>query len=115
MAQIAVAWPDHNFSAETIHLLGQKCLEPNPVVQLTAVMALGEMGSLALPALESALKSDDLAVIMATLNALASMNHAEGKLLVEQFLADGAHREDSMIQQAATQALDRFSEQAWQS
>jgi len=29
-------------------------------------MALGEMGSLALPALESALKSDDLAVIMAT-------------------------------------------------
>jgi len=58
------------------NLLGQKCLEPNPVVQRPAVMALGEMGSLALPALESALQDDDLAVIMATLNGPGPMNHA---------------------------------------
>jgi len=44
-----VAWPDHNFSAETkSYLLGPKCWSPIPVVQLTAVMALGKMGSLAL-------------------------------------------------------------------
>ncbi|MCP9917203.1 HEAT repeat domain-containing protein [Cyanobium sp. ATX 6F1] len=113
MAQIAVAWPKHSFSEQTLTLLGQKCLEPNPVVQLTAVMALGEMGSLALPALERALNGDDLAVIMATLNALASMNHSKGKTLVTTFIANGKHQEDPLIQQAANQALERFTTQAW--
>ena len=113
LAQIAVNWREFTFSEETMRLLGDKALEPNPVVQITAVMALGEMGEKAIPMLEHALKGGDLAVALASLNALASMNHASGKIAVENFQAEVGDNIDLMLKGALKYALDRFTEKAW--
>ena len=113
LAQIAVNWREFTFSEETMRLLGDKALEPNPVVQITAVMALGEMGEKALPMLEHALRGGDLAIALASLNALASMNHASGKVIVENFQNDAGVDIDPMLKEAMRAALDRFTGKPW--
>jgi len=72
------------------------------------------MGSLALPALESALKSDDLAVIHGNTECLRFHESCRGQSYCRNssWLME-RHREDSMIQQAAPQALDASANQAW--
>ncbi|MCY4332103.1 MAG: HEAT repeat domain-containing protein [Cyanobacteria bacterium MAG CAR1_bin_15] len=106
LAQVADQWTEMQFPDATLDLLCHKALEPNPVVQITAVMALGEMGEPALPRLQRILREGDVAVQVACINALAGLGQAAQADLQAQAANETA---DAYVRESATAALDRCS------
>ena len=107
LAQVADQWAGLPFPDATLDLLCHKALAPNPVVQITAVMALGEMGEPALPRLQKILREGDVAVQVACINALAGLGLEAAQADLQAQAANEAA--DPYVRESATAALARCS------
>ena len=107
LAQIVVNHPDVPMPEEGIQGLKQALNDPNPVVNIPAVMTLGEIGSPVFDLLVETLKTtDNLAVGVAILNALGSMGDPRGIEVLTNLSQDDSV--DPYIQESATSALSRL-------
>ncbi|WP_319419086.1 HEAT repeat domain-containing protein [Pleurocapsa sp. FMAR1] len=107
LAQIVVNHPDVPMPDEGIQGLKQALDDPNPVVNIPAVMTLGEIGSPVFDLLVETLHTtDNLAVGVAILNALGSMGDPRGVEVLTQFSNDKSA--DVYLQESATSALSRL-------
>lgn len=107
LAQIVVNHPDIPMPEEGIQGLKQALNDPNPVVNIPAVMTLGEIGSPVFDLLVETLNTtDNLAVGVAILNALGSMGDPRGIEVLTNLSQDDSV--DPYIQESATSALSRL-------
>ncbi len=107
LAQIVVNYPDIPMPDEGIQGLKQALDDPNPVVNIPAVMTLGEIGSPVFDLLVETLHTtDNLAVGVAILNALGSMGDPRGIEVLTQLSNDKSA--DVYLQESATSALSRL-------
>lgn len=109
LAQIAVNYPEISFPPEGVQGLKTALNDPNPVVHIASVMALGEIGSPVLDILIEALKTtDNVALAVAIVNALGSM----GDIRAAEVLTTVANDEsaDSYVRESATSALPRLEQ-----
>lgn len=107
LAQIVVNHPDVTMPEEGIEGLKQALDDPNPVVNIPAVMTLGEIGSPVFDLLVETLhKGENIAVGVAIVNALGSMGDPRG---VEVLTKLGSDRSvDPYISESAVSALSRL-------
>lgn len=107
LAQIAVNHPDVPMPERGIQGLKQALEDANPVVNIPAVMALGEIGSPVFELLVEALNtSDNIVVQMSVINALGSMGDARGVEVLTDLSQDKAA--DPYLRESATSALARL-------
>ncbi|BAZ46589.1 HEAT repeat-containing PBS lyase [Chondrocystis sp. NIES-4102] len=107
LAQIAVNYPDVEMPQVAIEGLTQALNDPNPVVNIPAVMTLGEIGSPVFNILVETLNTtDNLAVGVAILNALGSMGDPRGVEVLTKLSNDSSA--DTYIRESATSALSRL-------
>ncbi|MEO1800812.1 MAG: HEAT repeat domain-containing protein [Cyanobacteria bacterium J06629_2] len=107
LAQIAVNHPDVPMPEEGIQGLKQALEDPNPVVNIPAVMTLGEIGSPVFELLVETLNTtDNIVVQMSIINALGSMGDARGIEVLTNLSQDKSA--DPYLQESATSALSRL-------
>lgn len=107
LAQIVVNHPDVPMPEAGIQGLKQALNDPNPVVNIPAVMTLGEIGSPVFDLLVETLNTtDNIAVQVAILNALGSMGDARGVEVLTNLSND--RTADPYLQESATSALSRL-------
>ena len=107
LAQITVNHPDVPMPEEGIQGLKQALNDPNPVVNIPAVMTLGEIGSPVFDLLVETLHTtDNIAVQVAILNALGSMGDRRAVEVLNKLSNDKSA--DPYIQESATSALSRL-------
>ncbi len=107
LAQIAINYPDEPFPESGLQGLRTAIQDDNPVVHIAALMALGEIGEPAFEILVEALKtSDNIAVQVSAVNALASVGDARAAEVLAEAAADDAA--DSYVRESATSALSRL-------
>ena len=107
LAQITVNHPDVPMPEEGIQGLKQALNDPNPVVNIPAVMTLGEIGSPVFDLLVETLHTtDNIAVQVAILNALGSMGDRRAVEVLTKLSNDKSA--DPYIQESATSALSRL-------
>jgi bilin biosynthesis protein len=107
LAQIAVNHPDVPFPTEGIQGLKTAIRDPNPVIHIASVMALGEIGVAALDSLIEALETvDNPAVTVAIANALGSIGDNRSKEVLTALMNDESA--DSYVRESATSALSRL-------
>ncbi len=107
LAQIVVNHPDVPMPEAGIQGLKQALNDPNPVVNIPAVMTLGEIGSPVFELLVETLNTtDNIAVQVAILNALGSMGDARGVEVLTNLSND--RTADPYLQESATSALSRL-------
>ncbi|MGK7939892.1 MAG: HEAT repeat domain-containing protein [Crocosphaera sp.] len=107
LAQIAVNYPDIPFPEAGLQGLKAAINDPNPVVHIASVMALGEMGSAAFDILvESLNTTSNVAVQVAIVNALASVGDPKCAEVLTTFANDQSV--DSYVRESATSALSRL-------
>ncbi|MEL6910047.1 MAG: HEAT repeat domain-containing protein [Cyanobacteria bacterium J06631_6] len=107
LAQIAVNHPDVPMPEEGIEGLKQALEDPNPVVNIPAVMTLGEIGSPVFELLVETLNTtDNIVVQMSIINALGSMGDARGIEVLTNLSQDKSA--DPYLQESATSALSRL-------
>ena len=107
LAQVAVNHTEIPFPQEGIDALESAMKDPDPVVHISSVMALGAIGLPAVDALINALEtSDNLAVGVAVINALGGINDER----VPEVLTKLSHDDsvDPYIKESATSALSRL-------
>jgi bilin biosynthesis protein len=108
LAQIAVNYPEQPFSAEGLAGLKQALSDDNPVVNIGAAMALGEIGADAVEILIEGYhaSTDKVGIQVAIVNALAS---AGGDRAMETLTNLSTSDEvDSYVKETATSALSRL-------
>ena len=107
LAQIAVNHPDVPMPEEGIQGLKQALNDPNPVVNIPAVMTLGEIGSPVFDLLVETLNdTENIVVQMSIINALGSMGDARGVEVLTNLSQDKSA--DPYLQESATSALSRL-------
>ena len=107
LAQIAVNYRDLPFPEAGLQGLKKAINDPNPVVHIASVMALGEMGSPAFDILVESLKTtDNIAVQVSIVNALASIGEARCIEVLTAFVNDESA--DSYVRESATSSLSRL-------
>jgi bilin biosynthesis protein len=107
LAQIAVNYPDISFPEEGLQGLKAAINDPNPVVHIASVMALGEMGTAAFDILVEALQTtDNIAAQVAIVNALASVGDPKCVDVLTQFANDESV--DTYVSETAKSALSRL-------
>ncbi|GBF81054.1 HEAT repeat domain-containing protein [Aphanothece sacrum] len=107
LAQIAVNYRDLPFPEAGLQGLKAAINDPNPVVHIASVMALGEMGSPAFDILvESLNTTDNVAVQVAIVNALASIGEARCMEVLTTFANNESV--DSYVRESATSSLSRL-------
>lgn len=107
LAQIVVNHPEIPMPEEGIQGLKQALEDPNPVVNIPAVMTLGEIGSPVFDLLVETLNTtDNIVVQMSILNALGSMGDPRGVEVLTNLSNDRSA--DPYIQESATSALSRL-------
>jgi bilin biosynthesis protein len=107
LAQIIVNHPEVPFPIEGIEALRKAINDPNPVVHIASVMALGEVGEPAFDILVDILKTtDNLAVGVATINAIGSSGDKRGVQVLSELAEDASA--DTYIRESATSALSRL-------
>ena len=107
LAQIVVNHPDVPMPEEGIQGLKQALDDPNPVVNIPAVMTLGEIGSPVFDLLVETLNTtENIVVQMSILNALGSMGDPRGVEVLTNLSNDRSV--DPYIQESATSALSRL-------
>ncbi|MEY3825191.1 MAG: hypothetical protein RLZZ148_3 [Cyanobacteriota bacterium] len=107
LAQIALNYPDVSFPGAGLQALKTAIDDPNPVVHIAAVMALGEVGPGAFDILVESLKTtDNIAVQVTIVNALATL----GDLRCQEILTTLAKDEavDAYVRESATTSLSRL-------
>ncbi|MBH8577554.1 HEAT repeat domain-containing protein [Nostocaceae cyanobacterium CENA369] len=107
LTQIAVNYPDVTFPDEALQGLKTALNDPNPVVGLTSVMALGEIGISGQDILIETLETtDNVALAVAIVNALATIGDSRGAEILTALVNDESA--DSYVRESATSALSRL-------
>jgi bilin biosynthesis protein len=107
LAQIATNYPDLPFPEAGFQGLKTAINDPNPVVHIASVMALGQLGTPAFEILAEALKtSDNIAVQVSIANALASIPDPRSVPILTALSTDTSV--DSYLQETAQSALARL-------
>jgi bilin biosynthesis protein len=108
LAQVAINHPDVPFPSEGVQGLKTALNDPNPVVNLAAVMALGEIGTPVVDVLIEALlqTTDNPALGISIVNALGSIGDERGIDALTALLQDEST--DSYVRESATSALSRL-------
>lgn len=107
LAQIATNYPELPFPEVGLQGLKKAIDDPNPVVHIASVMALGQMGSSAFEILvESLNTTDNVAVQVAIVNALASVGDPRCVEVLTTFANNEAV--DSYVQESAKSSLSRL-------
>lgn len=107
LAQVAINYPDDPFPPEGMQALKTALNDPNPVVHIATVMALGEIGTAAVDVMVEALhNTDNPALAISLVNALASTGDERGVAALQRLLAD--ETTDSYVRETATSALSRL-------
>ncbi|MGD1871739.1 MAG: HEAT repeat domain-containing protein [Mastigocoleus sp.] len=109
LTQIAVNFPDTPFPEEGLEGLKTAIEDPNPVVHIASVMALGEVGSPAFDILAEALQNtENLAVAVAIVNAFSSMGDSRGLEILTRLAEDESA--DAYISESAKSGLSRLEQ-----
>ncbi|HAZ50118.1 MAG TPA: phycocyanin operon protein Z [Cyanobacteria bacterium UBA11369] len=109
LAQIAVNHPDVTFPDQGIQGLKTAIDDPNPVVHIAAVMALGEIGEPAFDILVETLKTtDNVAVAVAIVNALGSSGDERAVEVLTGLTQDESV--DSYVRESAVSSLGRLDQ-----
>jgi bilin biosynthesis protein len=109
LAQVAVNYGSDAFPQEGVEGLKVALNHPNPVVNIAAVMALGAVGSPMLDLLVETLKTtDNLALAVSIINALASMGDERATEVLTELANDESV--DSYVRESATNALPRLEQ-----
>lgn len=107
LAQMVVNHPDIPLPDEGIQGLKQALKDPNPVVNIPAVMTLGEMGATGFDILvETFDTTDNIAIQVAILNALGSLGDSRGVEVLSRLSKDESA--DPYIRESAVSALSRL-------
>lgn len=107
LAQVAINHPDSPFPETGMQGLKTALNDPNPVVHIASVMALGEVGSPAFDILSEALRTtDNLALAVTIANTFGSINDSRGEEVLRS-LANDESAED-YVRQTAVSALSRL-------
>ena len=109
LAQVAVNYPHLPFPEEAIEGLKTAVNDPNPVVHLVSVMALGAIGAQALDVLvESLDTTENISVGVAIVNALGSITEEKAMKVLVALINDSS--KDPIIQESATSAVSRLEQ-----
>jgi bilin biosynthesis protein len=109
LAQVALNYPEVPFPPEGMEGLKTALDDPNPVVHIASVMALGEIGSPALGILIESLKTtDNVAVAVAIVNALGSSGDSRAVEVLTALTSDESA--DPYVRESAVSALPRLEQ-----
>jgi bilin biosynthesis protein len=108
LAQVAINYPEEPFPEEGLQGLKTALNDPNPVVHIATVMALGEIGTpqvvdMLIEALQT---TDNPALAISLVNALASIGDSRGVEVLTALIQDEST--DSYVRETATSALSRL-------
>jgi bilin biosynthesis protein len=107
IAQVVINYPEVPLSDEGMQGLKTALNDPNPVVHIAAVMALGEIGAPAVETLIEALQTtDNPALGVSVVNALGSIGDLRGLEVLTQVIEN--EETDSYVRESATSALSRL-------
>ncbi|MEO1094966.1 MAG: HEAT repeat domain-containing protein [Cyanobacteria bacterium J06638_28] len=108
LAQVAICYPETPFSEAGMQGLTQALQDPNPVVNIAAVMTLGEIGSPeAFDILLDAIKTTDNVALSVTIaNTFGSIKDARGAEVLQTIIDDESV--DSYVRESAVSALSRL-------
>jgi bilin biosynthesis protein len=107
LAQVAINYPEDPFPAEGIAGLKTALNDPNPVVHIAAVMAMGEIGTPVVDVLIEALQTtDNPALAISIVNTLGSIGDERGVEVLNAVIQDEAT--DPYVRESATSALSRL-------
>ena len=107
LAQISVNHPTIQFPEEGLQGLKTAVGDPNPVVHIASVMALGTMGSAAFEILKDILDTtSNPAAAVAVVNALADLKDERSVEVLQNAAANDSL--DSYVQESAVSALSRL-------
>ena len=106
LAQVVICHPDRPLSTEGVAGLKSALQDPNPVVNIAAVMAMGEIGEPVLDILIEALReTDNPALAISLVNAIASIGDSRGMDVLRWIIDNEAT--DSYVKESAISALSR--------
>ena len=109
LVQVIVNYPDVPFPAEGLECLKTSMSDENPVVNIAAVMALGELGTPAFEILVEALKTtDNIALQVILVNTLASIGDIRAEPILAAAIEDASL--DEYVRESATSALPRLEQ-----
>jgi bilin biosynthesis protein len=108
LAQVAINYPEEPFPDQGLQGLKTALNDPNPVVHIATVMALGEIGTpqvvdMLIEALQT---TDNPALAISLVNALASIGDSRGVEVLTALIQDEST--DSYVRETATSALSRL-------
>lgn len=107
LAQVAVNHKEVDFPQVGIQALQQAVNDPDPVVHLATVMALGAVGPAVFEILVETLRTtENIAIAVATVNALGSLGDERCKPVLEEFAQNDSV--DPYIQESAVSAVSRL-------
>ena len=99
---------EEKFPPEAIAGLQQALQDPNPLVYLTTIGALGTLGKPAFTILKEALEVDNIAVQVAVVDALGSLGDERGIEILTNLAQDKTV--DTYIKDSAVSALSRLEQ-----
>lgn len=109
MAQIAVFHPDEPFPEEGLEGLRKAMEDPYPVVQIAAVMSMGEIGVPAVDTLLDTLRTtDNVAIALTITNTLGSIGDPRAIDVLKDLIEDESI--DSYVRETAASALPRLEQ-----
>lgn len=109
LAQVIINYRDEPFPAEGIQGLKTAMNDANPVVNIAAVMALGELGMPAFDILVEALHTTDNIALQVTLvNSLASLGDRQAEAILTAAIENPAF--DEYVRESAASALPRLEQ-----
>ncbi|MGI0484111.1 HEAT repeat domain-containing protein [Pantanalinema rosaneae CENA516] len=107
LAQVAINYPEDPFPALGVEGLKIALNDPNPVVHIAAVMAMGEIGTPVVNELIEALQTtQNPALAISIVNALGSIGDERGVDVLTMLIQDEST--DSYVRESATSALARL-------
>jgi bilin biosynthesis protein len=107
LAQVVINHPDVPLSDEGVQALKTALQDPNPIVNIATVMALGEIGAPVVDILIEALQTtDNPALGISIVNTLGSIGDDRGVAVLTALIQDEAT--DSYVRESATSALSRL-------
>ena len=107
LAQVAVQCEEGSFPDDGFQALALGMEDDNPLVGLTAVMALGQVGAPALDVLIETMKTtENVAVATSIANTLGSINDPKAVAALEEAIANESS--DPYVKELAKSSLDRM-------
>jgi bilin biosynthesis protein len=109
IAQVIVNYPHEPLPSEGLTCLKTAMSDENPVVNIAAVMALGQLGTPAFEILAEALKTTDNIALQVTLvNTLASVGDVRAQMILAAASQNAAL--DEYVRESAISALPRLEQ-----